>query len=72
MGAEKRQVITTCLESGGGGVQGRLHRGGSHLNWTCKDEERFTMLKIREAIPKVFKNITGETKKYNSKSPNGQ
>ena len=29
------------------------------------------MLKI-EAIPKVFKNVIGETKKYNSKSPNRQ
>lgn len=62
MGAEKRQVPITCLESGGGSVQGRLHRGGGHLNWTWKEEEEFTMLKIREAIPTVFENVIGETK----------
>ena len=42
------------------------------LNWTWKEEEPFTIVKIREAIPTVFKNVTGETKKYNSKSPKRQ
>ena len=42
------------------------------MNWTWKEEEQFTMLKIREAITTVFENVIGETKKYNSKSPNRQ
>lgn len=42
------------------------------MNWTWKEEEPFTIVKIREAIPTVFKNVTGQTKKYNSKSPKRQ
>lgn len=32
------------------------------MNWSWKEEEEFTMLKIREAIPTVFENVIGETK----------
>lgn len=70
MGTEKRQLLITCLDWGGGTVQGRLLRGGA----TCTGLRRAVhyVEKIGEAIPKVVKNVDGETKKYTSKLPKGQ